>query len=245
MSVFESAYESPMGEYEVLPGELTGELHETQEMELATELLEIQSEEELEQFLGKLIGGAVKGIGNFARSTVGKSILGGLKGIAKTALPWVGGALGSFVAPGLGTVVGRQLGSMASRLFELELETMGEQEAEFEVARRIVRFGTAAARNAAAAPRTAPPRAVARAALTTAARRHAPGLVRGIPYGGPHGGPRLPRRPVPRGGVAYGYGPYADTYDGDGSGGGYDDGGGSGRAGRWVRRGRKIVLYGT
>jgi len=220
-----------------------------------------------------------------------------LKNLAKKALPVVGGALGSMVAPGLGTAIGSKLGSMAGGLFELELEGMNEQEAEFEVARRYVRLAGAAARNAAMASPSAPPRAVARAAIITAARRHAPGLLRGTPYQPRRYGVRRPaggfrtRRPtgayrqygyrgrgVPRpgwggapyGGYGYGGPGYGNGGTGYGNGEpGYGNGGpgyGNGEpgygngdadygyqeeqglaipaAGRWVRRGRKIVLLG-
>ena len=39
----------------------------------------------------------------------------------------VGGALGSMIAPGVGTALGSQLGSAASNLFELELESMPQE----------------------------------------------------------------------------------------------------------------------
>jgi hypothetical protein len=182
----------------VLGGEVSeaeSPLTEVQEMELASELLEVGSEAELEQFLGNLFKRVASGVGGFMRSGTGKALGGILKNVAKKALPVVGGALGSFVAPGVGTAIGSKLGSMASNLFEVELESMNEQEAEFEVARRYVRLASSAARNAALAPRSAPPRAVARAAVVSAARRHAPGLVRGTPY-------QMPRRAARPGGPA-------------------------------------------
>jgi uncharacterized protein (DUF697 family) len=276
---YETQYEYPAGEWEAEQGEqelfqelVTGEtggvLTETQELELASQLLEINSEEELEEFLGKLIGRAAKGIGNLARSGVGKALVGGLKNVAKMALPVVGGAVGSFVAPGIGTAIGSKLGSMAGNLFELELESMDEGEAEFAVAQEIVRLGARAARTAASAPQNAPPRAVARAAIITAARRHAPGLARDARYG--RRTPSRPgSRPRPRPAGPYPV-PYAAPWaggrdgwpgDDDRSDDGYaPDGDGNGDsdpsntetspssrpgAGRWVRRGRTIVLHGV
>ena len=71
-------------------GEFEVPLNEVEEMELAAELMAVSSEEELDQFLGKFFKRAWKGIKKVARP------LGGiLKGIAKKALPFVGGALGS------------------------------------------------------------------------------------------------------------------------------------------------------
>jgi uncharacterized protein (DUF697 family) len=152
---------------------LGGEL----ETELASELLELSSEEELEDFLGNLFKGVAKTVGGVIKSPVGKALGGVLKNVAKKALPIAGAALGSFIAPGAGTAIGGQLGSMASNLFELELEGMDEAEAEFEVARRYVRLAADAARNAALAPENVPPWALVNASVADSARQHAPGLV--------------------------------------------------------------------
>ena len=112
--------------------EIETPLDEVEEMELAAELLAVSSEEELDQFLGKLFKGARgEGIKKVARP------LGGiLKGIAKKALPFVGGALGSFIPiPGVGTAVGTALGGAASKLLEVDLEGMSPEDQEFELAR--------------------------------------------------------------------------------------------------------------
>ena len=185
---FEDEYEWEQETMEV--GELP--LTEMQETELATELLEIASEDELEQFLGKMFKSVSKNVGGFMRSGVGRALGGALKQVAKKALPIAGGALGSMLMPGVGTAIGSKLGSMASNLFELELEGMPQEQAEFEVARRYVRLSALAARNAALAPRTLPPRVVARTALLNSAQVTAPGLARQLsrwgytdtPYGG-------------------------------------------------------------
>lgn len=198
---FETGYESYEGEDEqflgdilgALTGEGEGPLSEAQEMELTSELLEISSEEELEEFLGNLFKGVAKSVGGFIKSPIGKQLGGILKGIAKKALPVVGGALGSFVAPGVGTAIGSKLGSMASGLFEVETAGMSQEQAQFEVARRYVRLAASAAQHAAKAPRNAPPPKVVRIAITQAARQHAPGLLRGT-----SAGTGLPPRQVPR-----------------------------------------------
>ena len=268
-------------------GALTSEgespLSETQEMELTAELLEVASEEELEEFLGNLIKGVAKGVGGVIRSPVFKKIGGVLKGVAKQALPMVGGALGSMIPiPGVGTALGSQLGSMAAGLFEMELEGMSQEQAEFEVARRYVRLAASTAATAAKAPPSAPPAKVARIAITQSARQHAPGLLRGTSAGAggaqrrpqrtPGAGGR-PRRPGGRPAGAAGYGgrqlgtaAYPDGGTAmamSGNGGGqpaygpewgepepYGDGtaqgyGGRPQSGRWMRRGRKIVLLGV
>ncbi len=163
-------------------GEVGTPLSEAQEVELASELLEIGNEQELEQFLGNLFKSVARGVGGFIKSPIGQSLGGILKNVAKKALPMVGGALGSMVAPGIGTALGSKLGSMASGLFEVELESMPQEQAEFEVARRLVNLAaTSAAHAARAQPRPGiSPRTVARAAVAAAARQHAPGVYRAM-----------------------------------------------------------------
>ena len=61
---FEFAFEGNPPAYGEIYGEtsLESPFTEAEEMELAAELLEITSEEELDQFLGKLLKGAWRGI---------------------------------------------------------------------------------------------------------------------------------------------------------------------------------------
>lgn len=238
-SAFEGAFEGE-GAFETFEGKLGGEfespLNEQQEVELAHELLEITSEAELEQFLGSLIKGVGKAVGGVIKSPIGRALGGVLKNVAKTALPMVGGALGSFIAPGIGTALGSKLGSMASNLFEVELEGLPQEQQELEIARRLVRFTAGAARQAALAPPGAPTRLVVERSIAGSARRHAPGLLRGVPV--------MPLTAV----VA------DDGYDyGGGTSGAYGGGGyarrsragGRPRSGRWVRRGRQYILLNT
>jgi hypothetical protein len=247
-----------------LSSETTSPLSEADEMQLASELLEITSEEELEQFLGNLFRTVGRAVGNFVRGPVGRALGGVLKSVARTALPIVGGALGSIVAPGVGTALGGKLGSMASRLFEVELEAMPQEEAEYEVARRIVGLSAAAARNAAMA-RPGPgvtPQMLARGAVAQAARRYAPGMyrsmLRSLSTSVP-GRPTVSAYRRPTGPVTPGAAVYPPTYAAPPS---YPtawapDGGTypieapvaersvPGVSGRWVRRGRRIVLFGV
>jgi hypothetical protein len=81
--------EGPYGE----TGEVFGE---TEQMELASELLEVTSEAELDRFLGDLIGRAGQAIGTFVRSPQGQAIGGILKNAAKKALPGIGSAVGGY-----------------------------------------------------------------------------------------------------------------------------------------------------
>ena len=144
-----------------------GPFSEEQELALAMELMAVQSEAELERFLGKMFKGVWKGI-----KKVAKPLGGILKGIAKKALPFVGGALGSFIPiPGFGTALGRALGGALSKALEMEMAAMPGVDRELEAARRFVRIAGSAAQ--AAGEGDGSPQAVRRAVLQ-ALRTHAP-----------------------------------------------------------------------
>ena len=211
-SEFQGEYQSEFqGEYSN-----EGTFNEITEMELATELLSITNESELDRFLGKLFKKAVGGIKKLAGGPLG----GILKGIAKKVLPIAGGALGSFIPiPGVGTAIGAAAGKAASNLFELELEGLSAEDREFEIARAYVRFAGNAARRA-ANMRSGNPSRNARQAVVNAARKYAPGLVvrrRG-------GGSRIQSQS------------FADSGDN-----GYDA---NPESGNWYRQGNRIIIEG-
>lgn len=220
---FEEEFEFESDEFEFenamdLFGDTDSPFDEAQEMELAAELLSVQSDEELEYFLdsiGKAAMGAFGAAKKFAQSSAGKALGKTLKGVVRKTLPAVGGAIGSVVAPGVGTVIGSKLGGAASKLFEMEVEGLSPEDQEFEVARRVVRLAGDAAKNVAKTPRTVPPKTAAKTAIKKAARKHAPGLARQIGGGASAARSRRPTSRV------------------------------RGVSGRWVRRGNKIILMGV
>ena len=181
-----------------------GILAETEEMELASELLEITSEAELDLFLGKLIRRVGRSAGKFFRSPAFKAIGGVLKGAAKTLLPVAGTALGTFFGGPLGATIGGRLASMAGSALGLELEGLSQEDREFEAARQFVRFASEAVNNLPAMP-AADPVTAARQATAAAAQKYAPGLLNARPH--------LSGLP-----------------------------GHARREGRWLRRGRNIVI---
>ncbi|MGK5075503.1 hypothetical protein [Janthinobacterium sp. ZB1P44] len=127
-------------------------LSEEEELQLAMELLEVASEEELEQFLGNVFKSVWKGVKKVGSTIakVAKPLGGALKAMAKTALPFVGGALGSMIPiPGVGTALGSALGRAASAALELEMEAEAPADRELALARRFVRIAGQAARLAA------------------------------------------------------------------------------------------------
>ena len=178
---------------------------EVAELELAGALLEVANEDELDRFLGDLISRAGRVVGSVVRSPVGQALGGILKNAARQALPVIGGALGSAVAGPSGRALGSQFATKAGQLFGLELEGLSQEDQEYEVARRFVRFAGAAAANAANAAPSVPTQAAAHSAVAAAARDHAPGLLAA-----------RRQQPAPSGGRT--------------------------RPGRWIRRGRTIVI---
>ena len=181
------AGELEWGETEFLGlGEAYGEMgfeslfSEAEELELAAELLSVSSEEELDQFLGKLfkgIGRGLKKVGRFIGRKVLPVLGKGLKSLAKVALPIAGKVLGSFIPiPGVGTAIGGALGSAAARALELEFDGMDAEEAELEMARRFVRIAATAAQQAALSAPGIDEEVVVNEALQAAAREHLPYL---------------------------------------------------------------------
>jgi len=162
--------ETPYGE----TGEVFGE---TEQMELASEFLEITSEAELDRFLGALIERAGRTIGTFVKSPEGRAIGGILKGAAKQVLPGIGSAVGGYFGGPTGAKLGGDVASAAGRAFGLELEGLSSEDREFEVARRYVSFAGEAVKNLASAPSGLDPRTAADAAAVAAAKTHAPGLL--------------------------------------------------------------------
>lgn len=124
-------------------------MSEEEEEALAAELLGVSNEEEMDQFLGKLfrkLRPAISGAAKFLSQNSGP-LSAALKGIARKALPLVGGALGTAIPiPGVGTALGASVGTAASNLLESETNEMEVEEREFEVAKRFVRLASHAVR---------------------------------------------------------------------------------------------------
>ena len=164
---------------------------EVEEMELASELLTVSSDQELDQFLGSLIKKAGKAAGKFINSATGKQLGSALRTVARKVVPKIGTVLGTAIGGPAGGAIGGKLASMAGQHFGLELEGLSPEDQEFEVSRQFVRFAKEAARNASYAPPSMDPQMVARRAMTSAARQYAPGLLRGFSsYGGGRMGAR-------------------------------------------------------
>jgi len=185
------------------------------EMELAAELLATSDEQELDQFIGKLIGHAGEAAGKAVKGKTGSKLGNFLKGALKKVLPTVAGAAGTLFGGPLGGIAASKLASSAGKAFGLELEGLSPEDQEFEAARRFVRFAGEAAKQAGkVAGAIDDPQEAARKAVITAARKFAPGLLR------PAVNPMQSEVQAPRGDRP-------------------------GHAGRWIRQGQKIVLFGV
>jgi hypothetical protein len=215
------AFESGEFEAEQFTFNESGEVFgETENMELASELLEVSSEAELENFLGDLVAKAGQSLGQFVGSPEGKALVGVLKGAARKVLPTLGASVGRYLGGDTGAKFGSQAASAAGRAFGLELEGLSNEDREFEVARRYVNFAGEAVRNLAENPMrgqselaTGLPVKAAMEAALAAARSHAPGLAHMT----------IGMAPNPSSPAA----------------------GGKGGSGRWIRHGSKIILLGV
>jgi hypothetical protein len=152
--------------------------HEVNEMEMATELLSVNNEEELEQFLGGLFK-KVKGLASkVLKSPAGDMLKGYLKTLAKKALPIASGALGGVVGGPIGAALAGKASDMVGKALGLELEGLSPEDKEYEIAKGYVRFANDAIRRVASDHRYRhQPRTAARTAMVNAARRHAPGFL--------------------------------------------------------------------
>ena len=163
------------GQYGEAPQEAEGVFDETEEMELAADLLSLGSEAELDESLRKLIRSAARAVNGTVTRDVGTALGGAIKTVAQDLVPVMG-------APA----------AAAGEVFGIETEGLSGEDQDFEVMRRFVRFAGAAAGRAARAPRGLNPRSIARSALVSAARRLAPGILRR--WGSRHRVPEWHRR---------------------------------------------------
>lgn len=189
---------------------------EAEELELAYELLEINSEAELEQFLGKLFKKAWRGIKSVGSKLI-RPLGGVLKSVAKTALPFLATAAGTFFGGPAGGAIAGKLGSLVSQALEAETANALPQDRDLEKCQKFVRMAGKAARAAALAPSNMNPITAASNMLATTAKQK---LLDSTSVGFSAGN-KSPR------GCSCGKPP------------GHCQ---CGKSGRWVRRGQSIVI---
>ncbi|MCO6488576.1 MAG: hypothetical protein J5I98_09180 [Phaeodactylibacter sp.] len=212
-------------DYEASGGPFTPE----EEAELAFELLSISNQQEEEEFFKKLFRKAAKGarwlgrrikkgakkVSRYAYKRIKnklKSVIGRRLKMIRRLAPYIGGAFGGPI----GAKIGGNLSGYASKVFKMELEGLSPEDQEFEIAKRIVRFGGAAARNSWKNAGRMPTEQAIRIGFRKAARKYAPGLLKPIRRKKSVTGRR--RKPSP----------YTGRYP----------------SGKWYRKGNRIVLVG-
>ena len=186
--IINGAYEMPSFEYEQ---EMTGELGENEVMELAAEFLELETEQELEQFLGNIfrqvgrIAGLPEGLTQGSLKDILKNLarkaLPMVKQVAGAAIPKLGSAVGGMFGGPAGAAIGGKLASSAASIFGLEFEGMSLEDREFQGAQQVVKLAESAIKQAAQAGPQAGKQAIIDA-VTSAASQYMPGLLR--PQGG-------------------------------------------------------------
>lgn len=174
-----SAFEGENFEFSYEWNGESGEVfNESEIMELASELLEVSNEEELNYFLGNFIRKAASTVGAAIKSPVGQQLGGVLKGAAQKALPIIGGAVGQHFGGDSGAKWGQRIGAGAAQLLGVETEGLSHEDESFELAKQYVRFAADAVKNAATAT-GGDPASIVKAATNQAAQKYAPGLVKG------------------------------------------------------------------
>jgi hypothetical protein len=154
-----------------------GVFDEVEESELASALLGVSDDHELDQFLGDVFRRAARKLAPISRAVRGN--LGGLlKGAIKKSLPTFARLAGGALGGPAGAMIAGQAAPYLSSLFGMELEGLSPEDQELESAKQLVRLAGSALDSVARAVPGLPPAAAARRAVIEAARRHAPGLVR-------------------------------------------------------------------
>ena len=151
-----------------------GPVGEIQELELATELMELRDEQDLHRFVGGLVRDTARKIGRSGRGSaaaIHRLLISTLRHAMPRPSP-----VRSPAAAFTPSTLGERLASISGHSLGIELEGLSEEDRHFAAARQIVRFAADAAGRA-LAPSLRDPAATARAAVMVAARRHAPGLA--------------------------------------------------------------------
>lgn len=167
------------GGAEIADPEVASPFSEDEEIDLASELLSASSDQEVDQFLGRLFKRVGQKVGRFVHSSMGRRLGGVLRTVARRALPIAGRVIGGVVGGPIGAQLGGRLASTAGRIFGLEIEGLSAEDQDMEVARRFVRFAGAAARRASMLVPTGNPSRDLKLALAPVAARYAPGLLSG------------------------------------------------------------------
>jgi hypothetical protein len=149
---------------------------DAEERKLASDLLEVANEAELEQVLGDLFNRASKGV-ELVGSKVDGPVAGLIKTVARKALPSVRAAVGAALGASERDQNAGKLGSLVDQALRSKVAGMTAADPDLEKCRRLferhrqfVRLAGKAAKAAATAPSGVAPLAVAQKVLTDAAK---------------------------------------------------------------------------
>jgi len=168
---------APYSGMEFVGPSASGVFSEDEELELASELLEIATEQELDEFVHGLVKSAEQAVNQVAEPAVEHDIGDILKGIAKVALPIIGGVAGGYFGGPAGAALGSNLAGSVGHAFGLELEGLSPEDSEFEVGKQFIKFAGATVKNALEADPDMDLATIAHKASEKAARIYAPGLM--------------------------------------------------------------------
>jgi hypothetical protein len=113
---------------------------ESQELDLASGMLGVVNEEELDHFLGDVIHEAGVALGSDVKPSDARAIGHVLKKAIHQILPPTGTDKDALAGGSVGAQLGGGLSAMAGPMLGLELEGLSPEDREFEAARQFLRF---------------------------------------------------------------------------------------------------------
>jgi hypothetical protein len=157
---------------------------ENEELDLVAELLKVNSELKLDQFLRNLIHKAGNALGGSVHPTAGQAIGSTLKSVAKRALRLDGRSLGACLGTPDGGGLANAMAPVADQSLGLQAESLSSGDCEFQAALQFVRFAGKTLETALQAAPNARPEAVARAAAAEGMRMYPSGSFNGAFWDG-------------------------------------------------------------
>jgi hypothetical protein len=155
---------------------------ETYENELVQELLNIQDEQELDQFLGGLLSSAWSGAKKLYNSPIGQRIknqaVSGLKSFGRKAIPSIARTVGGHFGGQQGADLAGRFSQWGVNQLGLEFEGEDMEAQSYNNARKLIKMAKDASRRIAAYARTGRPitPAAVRGIIMNSARRWFPEL---------------------------------------------------------------------
>ena len=147
---------------------------ETEEMDWASRLLELNEPQALTRFLQRMQARVERIVGRPTEQSARHALVGILRNAAARALPVLRPAIrGAAETPRARAALSMSTTAAGERVFGLELEGLSPEDREFEVARRFVRYAGEVFAHAATSGAERKPSA----AVAAAAKRHAPGML--------------------------------------------------------------------